>query len=68
MDGFKLTFRIVGVLLAIIGAVAALYVAATKFISKTRYFSDDDADIIECDCYECDLDEEEELEEEVAAE
>ena len=52
MDGLKLTFRIIGILLAIVGALAAIYYAATKLIG-TRYFSDDDADVIECDCYEC---------------
>ncbi len=57
MDGLKLTLRIIGVLLAIVGAIAAVYYAATKLIG-TRYFSDDDADVIECDCCECEIEEE----------
>lgn len=59
MDGFKLTMRVIGIILAIVGALAALYFAATKIINKTRYFCDDDADVIECDCCECEVDEEE---------
>ena len=35
----------------------AAYYAVTKLIG-TRYFSDDDADVVECDCYECEPEEE----------
>lgn len=65
MDSFKIAAKVVGILLAILGAGVAIYYAATKLLNCTHYFCDDDYDFLSCDdcccedddcCCECDCD------------
>ncbi len=49
MDGFRLIFRVIGIILALVGVLATAYHFITKAINNTRYFCDDDADIVDCE-------------------
>ncbi len=53
MDTFKIAAKVVGILLAIFGAVVAVYYAVTKLLNCTHYFCDDDYDFLDCDDYNC---------------
>ena len=49
MDGLRIIFRIIGIVIALVGVLAAAYHFITKAINNTRYFCYEDADIVDCE-------------------